>query len=358
MGLSFWACCSFEINILWNKKLWELLTKNLRPLRICYKSRREEKHPNLKWFWELSRHFFIIFPGRKPIKSIKYQKFRIRNMYKNCAPWQRGIIITAYRITISLQTHFSFSSILSHFRISITWGLFEHEMKGKDCWVKYFPISQYHWLSVFFWNIKLLFHWGIIGKSLRSLGEKIKCMLILLMMRAHIVGWKRSQLTIDATLKDCAINIWWLSSNFEMLKLSTSASFTWIGGWIDEQSFLPEKKPSFLHEKKPRENPIFQAVLQAKRKRHINSFYRKENLKRFKYANTDTFCVWQYLNVKNIKQCQTLQYGKYIDWFRNENKDKEKKNRRSYAAWQKEKVKVKEGKRLIVADTIVWGDAE
>lgn len=158
--------------------------------------------------------------------------------------------------------------------------------------------------------------------------------------------------------KDCAINIWWLSSNFEMLKLSTSASFTWIGGWIDEQSFLPEKKPSFLHEKKPRENPIFQAVLQAKRKRHINSFYRKENLKRFKYANTDTFCVWQYLNVKNIKQCQTLQYGKYIDWFRNENKDKVKKNRRSYAAWQKEKVKVKEGKRLIVADTIVWGDAE
>ena len=100
MGLSFWACCSFEINILWNKKLWELLTKNLRPLRICYKSRREEKHPNLKWFWELSRHFVIIFPGRKPIKSIKYQKFRIRNMYKNCAPWQRGIIITAYRITI------------------------------------------------------------------------------------------------------------------------------------------------------------------------------------------------------------------------------------------------------------------
>ena len=157
MGLSFWACCSFEINILWNKKLWELLTKNLRPLRICYKSRREEKHPNLKWFWELSRHFFIIFPGRKPIKSIKYQKFRIRNMYKNCAPWQRGIIITAYRITISLQTRFSFSSILSHFRISITWGLFEHEMKGKDCWVKYFPISQYHWLSVFFWNIKLLY---------------------------------------------------------------------------------------------------------------------------------------------------------------------------------------------------------
>ena len=200
MGLSFWACCSFEINILWNKKLWELLTKNLRPLRICYKSRREEKHPNLKWFWELSRHFFIIFPGRKPIKSIKYQKFRIRNMYKNCAPWQRGIIITAYRITISLQTRFSFSSILSHFRISITWGLFEHEMKGKDCWVKYFPISQYHWLSVFFWNIKLLFHWGIIGKSLRSLGEKIKCMLILLMTRSHNVGWKRSQLTIDATL--------------------------------------------------------------------------------------------------------------------------------------------------------------
>lgn len=68
--------------------------------------------------------------------------------------------------------------------------------------------------------------------------------------------------------------------------------------------------------------------------------------------------MWQYLNVKNIKQCQTLQYGKYIDWFRNENKDKVKKNRRSYAAWQKEKVKVKEGKRLIVADTIVWGDAE
>ena len=40
-------------------------------------------------------------------------------------------------------------------------------MKWKDCWVKYFPILQYHWLSVFFLEHQTTFplrnHWKIIG---------------------------------------------------------------------------------------------------------------------------------------------------------------------------------------------------
>ena len=59
------------------------------------------------------------------------------------------------------------------------------------------------------------------------------------------------------------------------------------------------KKQSFPHEKKLSKNPIFQGVFQAKRKRHINSFYRKQNLKRsFKHANKYTHLCQLDVNFK------------------------------------------------------------
>ena len=133
--------CLFGINILWYWQFKELL----RQLLICLA--KKEKHRNLKWFWELSRlktsHSFII--------SGKHWSQSFNSKYKNQDETETVLEIIAF----------------------ITWRLFEHQIKWKNCWAKYFPIFRFYWLSVFLRNIKLLFHWRIIGKSLRSSGGKI-----------------------------------------------------------------------------------------------------------------------------------------------------------------------------------------
>ena len=138
----------FGINILWYWQFKELL----RQLLICLA--KKEKHRNLKWFWELSRlktsHSFIISGSRGK-------------------QWNQNVTEV---LILNIRTKMKQKLFLEIIAF-ITWRLFEHQIKWKNCWAKYFPIFRFYWLSVFLRNIKLLFHWRIIGKSLRSSGGKI-----------------------------------------------------------------------------------------------------------------------------------------------------------------------------------------